>query len=156
MPSLMPLRRSARGLINEVRATSGAGEGGQDSGSGESIAQSESGEAPWQGSTKRAFLRSLVSTSKAKLASRLQDNRSDKSDHDADKTAGDTVSKTSWPNLHNQTRLDLVLLSPASQTPVPQPAAPPNPQSSDAVPRFHGSMAPWFHGSNSCVGVGGT
>ncbi|KAI0548519.1 hypothetical protein F4679DRAFT_320777 [Xylaria curta] len=146
MPSLMPLRRSARDFVNEVRATSGAREEGRDSGSGESIAQSESGEAPWQGSTKRAFLRSLITTSKAKLGSHLQDNRSsDKSDHDAEQRAGGTVSKHRGQTHTNKLDyLALVCYFPPHHTLQFFNPLPPNPKSSDAVQRFHGSMVPRF------------
>ncbi|KAK5626840.1 hypothetical protein RRF57_002555 [Xylaria bambusicola] len=115
MPSLKSLRRSARGLVGEkVRGTTGAGEA-QDS--GVTIPELNNvRERPRQDSTKRAFLRELITTSKAKLGSHrvpaINDGgssddtsssssgsgsgRSDRSDHDAEKTTSATVSETSY------------------------------------------------------------
>ncbi|KAI1125785.1 hypothetical protein F5Y10DRAFT_224535 [Nemania abortiva] len=104
MPSLRPLRRVARSFIGEVRETREEEEEDQDGGAGTWSPRSESNEVrerPWQGSTKRAFLRSLIITSKAKLGGRqdgagTSTRASSRSDHDAERATGSTVSETSY------------------------------------------------------------
>lgn len=120
MPSLKSLRRSARGIVGEkVRGVTGAGEG-QDSEYGSGITSPEPSdvrERPRQDSTKRAFLRELITASKAKLGSRRAPDTtndgdssddasnssssgsgssggggSDRSGHDAEKATNATVS----------------------------------------------------------------
>ncbi|KAJ8127039.1 hypothetical protein O1611_g6596 [Lasiodiplodia mahajangana] len=100
MPSLRPLRRVARSFVGEVRETR---EEDPDGGTGTHTPRPESNEVrekPCQGSAKRAFLRNLVITSKAKLGGRqdgagTSTRSSSRSGHDAERTTGSTVSETS-------------------------------------------------------------
>ncbi|KAJ2967689.1 hypothetical protein NUW58_g10392 [Xylaria curta] len=95
MPSLAPLKRSARGFINDVRSTTGSGEDGRDNNRSHGTAQAESNETEdrsWQDAPKRAFLRNLIT---AKLGSRRDDNSStsggsSKSGHDAERATNGT------------------------------------------------------------------
>ncbi|GAW15498.1 hypothetical protein ANO14919_049100 [Xylariales sp. No.14919] len=111
MPSLTSLKRSARGFVGEVRGATGAGGEGQDSDDGNGIAvpgPNEARERPRQSSTKRAFLRGLITTSKAKLGSRRSPDTNDggssddtnsscnRSGHDAERTTTGTVSEPSY------------------------------------------------------------
>ncbi|KAI0542753.1 hypothetical protein GGR58DRAFT_169655 [Xylaria digitata] len=105
MPSLTSIKRSARGLVGEVRGTTVVGGEGQDSdGSGiTGLNPNEAEEKPRQGSTKRAFLRGLITTSKAKLGSRRApetndggssddtNSSSNRSGHDAERATTGTL-----------------------------------------------------------------
>ncbi|KAI0447239.1 hypothetical protein F4803DRAFT_362403 [Xylaria telfairii] len=158
MPSLMPLRRSARDFVNEVRAITGAGDEGRDSGSSGSGSGSGNGsgsgsgsgnvERPepseardnksWQDSTKRAFLRSLITTSKAKLGSRREDNNNSgggKSGHDAEKAANGTCYFPPHHTFQSQTQTQTQTL----------PSTAPNPRTPTLMRCIgvHGQLVTW-------------
>lgn len=99
MLSLNPLRRGARGSIGGGGVSTGAEEEDQDNSRGGSIARTESKkvrEKPSQSSTRRAFLRNFVVTSKGKLSGRRGDTSIDsKGGHDAERATSSAVSETS-------------------------------------------------------------
>ncbi|KAJ8123669.1 hypothetical protein ONZ43_g434 [Nemania bipapillata] len=112
MPSLKPLRRVARSFVGEVRET---GEDDQDGGSGVGTGGTESNEVrenPWRGSTKRAFLRSLIITSKAKLGGRRDGTSTSTS------TSASVSASASIKSGHERTASSTVAsLSPSPETP---------------------------------------
>ncbi len=125
MPSFKSLRRSARGFVGDVRGATGAGGEGQDSDDGSGIASSEPSEAaerPRQGSTKRTFLRDLITTSKAKLGSRRAPGNdggssddissSNRSGHDAERATSGAVSETrssvTFPHIASRSSVEPV------------------------------------------------
>ncbi|KAI0097953.1 hypothetical protein GGR51DRAFT_450626 [Nemania sp. FL0031] len=102
MPSLKPLRRVARSFVSEVREMRDDDQDvGTGTGTGTGAPSPESNEVrekTCQGSAKRAFLRNLVITSKAKLGGRqdgagTSTRSSSRSGHDAERTTGSTPNR---------------------------------------------------------------
>ncbi|KAI1427410.1 hypothetical protein F5Y12DRAFT_171090 [Xylaria sp. FL1777] len=134
MPSLRSLTRSARGAVGEARATTGAKGEGQDS-DGSGLASPETSEArekPRQGSTKRTFLRDLIISSKAKLASSRapstndgddassstsSSNGSNRTGHDAEKAASGT--RRGYQANHHLVPTVVLQLQHTGQLPIP-------------------------------------
>lgn len=100
MLSLKPPRRGARGSIGGSGVSTRAEDDDQDSGRGGSTARAESKqvrEKPWQSSTKKAFLRNFIVTSKGKLSGRRGDiSIGGEGGRDAERApSSSTVSETS-------------------------------------------------------------
>ncbi|TGJ84898.1 hypothetical protein E0Z10_g3873 [Xylaria hypoxylon] len=148
MPTLTSLKRSARGFVGEGRGTPGAGGEGQDSDSGCGIAGSgpnEAGEKSRRGSTKRAFLRGLITTSKAKLGSRRaldandggssdeSNSGSNRSGHDAERATTRTFSSIS--PLSETPQSPRSTLNSSKHKPLPSPPPPGTVDKADGKPR---------------------
>ncbi|KAI1156307.1 hypothetical protein F4825DRAFT_404847 [Nemania diffusa] len=102
MPSLKPLKRVARSIVGEVREAREEEDVGSGSSSTTKPEPNEVRENPWQGSTKRAFLRSLIITSKEKLGGGHRDGTSASTSASAsiksghERATSSTVSETPY------------------------------------------------------------